>query len=508
VKRTLKGAGFNILPLFIFVSIVSGKCFPLTLGVYFAADNDLASQADVDLEEIRTSPCCEKVNVVIFADRGIGSTNPGTFIYVKRDTFLVQIREFGNLDSGDPSTLNFFIRYLRDNYPSDQYGLVLWGHGTSWMKVANPFSKSIAFDATSGNYIDVFNGELKWAIPDSIFSFIIMDACLMGGIEVLWELQGKAKYVVASPALVPATGLNYRKILMDSNSVLRSLVSFLQRVVWNYVVEYDSLDYTVSMSLYDLERLNESKFIIERLVNESYYTSSFTLMKYRLSSLTYNLYSNEVQDSFAPFVDLTDFLGKFQYEPFPFIIYSKGNGVFESACGVSAYFPLSLLQIRENYVKYRKLAFERETHFLDVVINTIRDEYFSSVDTLIAERRYGKRGIEVSFPGLVKASRWNNSLLVYKDNFLRDSVTTVLSYFLLKLAPGNYRIELRVFSPLDGRLAYFAVFPDTFVLEESDTPYYNSVVDSLPEALDITGRKVRREGRNILFRNRRKYLVF
>ena len=34
--------------------------------------------------------------------------------------------------------------------------------------------------------------------------FILFDACLMSSIEVLYDLRDKAKYVIASPAELPA----------------------------------------------------------------------------------------------------------------------------------------------------------------------------------------------------------------------------------------------------------------------------------------------------------------
>lgn len=509
MNSILKGAGFGILPLFFFITLSSAEPYAYTLGFYFAGDNDLASQVDVDLEEIRKARYSEELNVVIFADRGAGSVQPGSFVYIKRDTFLIQIRDFGDLDSGDPQTLNFFVRFLRENYPSESYGLVLWGHGTSWMKSSDPFYKSIAFDAVSGNSIDVFNGELKWAIPDTIFNFIVMDACLMGGIEVLWELRGKARYVVASPALVPATGLNYMRFIDSFVSNIDNTILALNAIVNDYVEEYDSLGCSVLLSLYDLYKLQYIKTVLPGLVLESYNLAPHSLRKYRESSITYNLYSNEVQDTLAPFIDFCDFIGKWKGPHlFPFILNSKGNGVFQDAGGVSVYFPLSLNQVKEYFRKYRELSFERETNFMDIVLNTLRLEYFEgSNSTSYVVKNVGGYPV-ISFPSLVKTTKWYFVLEVYRDGVLKQSISTCACSFPLRITPGVYTLRLKVVSPFDGLFCFSQVVPESILVKEEDTPYYNSVLDSLGCAIDILGRNAGNNTKGILFKSGRKYLVY
>jgi hypothetical protein len=41
------------------------------------------------------------------------------------------------------------------------------------------------------------------------FNFILFDACLMGGVEIVSELKEVSEYIVASPAEVPEKGFPY-----------------------------------------------------------------------------------------------------------------------------------------------------------------------------------------------------------------------------------------------------------------------------------------------------------
>lgn len=45
------------------------------------------------------------------------------------DTLMV----YEELNSADASTLSKTIEYVKDNFKTNSYGLVLWGHGMGWL---------------------------------------------------------------------------------------------------------------------------------------------------------------------------------------------------------------------------------------------------------------------------------------------------------------------------------------------------------------------------------------
>ena len=142
-------------------------------------------------------------------------------------------------------------------FPADEYGLILWSHGTGWLPVGfyetpvednpaslskvqemfcapvceaeeDPFAdmvKMVRNDNLSGNAgnsaVRSFgsdNGkeielkDLVAAFPYKL-SFLIFDACLMGGIEVLYELKDSTDYIISSPAEILSAGFPYSEIM-------------------------------------------------------------------------------------------------------------------------------------------------------------------------------------------------------------------------------------------------------------------------------------------------------
>lgn len=117
---------------------------------------------------------------------------------------------------------------MRELYPSDSYGLVLWSHGTGWLP-ANyenyDLPRSYAMKRAGSSYIPTkYWGEdkpyknfmeiedLALSLPGT-YDFILFDACFMGAVEVLYELGAKTKYFIVSPAEVIADGFPYDKIV-------------------------------------------------------------------------------------------------------------------------------------------------------------------------------------------------------------------------------------------------------------------------------------------------------
>lgn len=504
LRKIFKGAGFYILPLIFLCGITFANDFRLTLGIYIAADNDLAANADLDLEEIRSAQISQDVNVVVFADRGFMSAEPGTCIFIKRDTFLIRLEELGNWDSGDPGTLSFFLNYLKTRYPSENYGLVIWGHGTGWLKSALLY-RNVSYDASSGNSIDVFNGELKLAIPDSFFSFILFDACLMGSIEVLWELKGKCQYVLASPALVPVSGFNYKK-LIECFSHNESIPDLLKRVVDGYVDEYSSMGLSIVFSLYDISKFDETEQILTSVVNESYFHSITELKKYRSKTLTYNFYSNEVIDTSAFYIDIVDFLKKMGIFGLPIVSYSKGSGIFSEVSYLSVYFPLQYSVLERDFFKYRQLAFQRSVNFLDLVLNALESE-IPERDTLRVEVKKDSRGTIFYFPDLIKAQNWRAELVLEKDNSQVFTISSYTNRFLAKITPGTYKLRVKIYTR-EGRVLEIIPSPEVVVIDSTYTPYITNVVDFLEGGYDPLGRKSGPSQRGLQFKEGKKYIVF
>lgn len=120
-----------------------------------------------------------------------------------------------------PKAENVFTKALADMkslYPSSSYGLVLFSRSFGWLPEGayrNPqaFNESTSVESNEAdkgkkpvkNIVNKDIRQLAACIPDSTFSFIVLEACHMTGIEVAYELKNKTEYILASSTeiLVP-----------------------------------------------------------------------------------------------------------------------------------------------------------------------------------------------------------------------------------------------------------------------------------------------------------------
>lgn len=199
-----------------------------TVLVYMAADNSLSSYGYANIELMRKGMTNQAGRIVIYLDSKdkvpcLLSIEGGK--HPKIDTLTVYPEE----NSASSSTLRRVIEDTRRLCPSVSYGLILWSHGMGWlpenyyfpgaysaMRKERPYIPTKWF----GQDVNTEDGSLESFIelenlPEGItghFDFILLDACFMGAVEVVFELRDKADYFIVSPAEVLADGFPYDRI--------------------------------------------------------------------------------------------------------------------------------------------------------------------------------------------------------------------------------------------------------------------------------------------------------
>ncbi len=169
--------------------------------------------------------------IVCFIDNKENTEKSKILTILKNKEYSIDLNE---LDSGNAGTLYFFLNWVKDNIPAEEYSLVIWGHGLGAIPISQPFismSKAIAFDETSNSAMNTM--DIKRSILDSIgkVKFLILDACLMNGIEVIYNLQGAAQYLVAAGGLLDGTGMptyKYMEYILtsdDDNQIIQNMVT-------------------------------------------------------------------------------------------------------------------------------------------------------------------------------------------------------------------------------------------------------------------------------------------
>ncbi len=175
-----------------------------TLLVYMAGDdNGLAAETEAKINAIAQgwSPSYN-ANLLIYQDAGTPR-----LLQIKTEgnqTVIKTIKQFTGENSASPTVFNRVITDVltSNDYKANRYGMLIFSHATGWLPglsyddpTATPV-KSVLRDGAQAMEL----ADFAAAIPDKKFDFIAFETCLIGGIEVAYELRNKADYLVVSPA--------------------------------------------------------------------------------------------------------------------------------------------------------------------------------------------------------------------------------------------------------------------------------------------------------------------
>lgn len=247
-----------------------------TLLIYMAGNNNLAPYAKSNLEKLMNGYIpVEEGNIVVFYH--IAGSDPLLLRLngENGDVVVDTVYRFPSLNSASGKTLSSAMNVTRTLFPAKDYGLVLWSHATGWMPEGS-YGQALAGGSNSivacsqqpafpleGNHDELvkldrtlFNrnakegrtrtfgsdGTTEMEIADMVksmpyrVSFVIFDACFMGGIEVAYQMKDSTDYLLFSPAEVLAEGFPYDKI---AQPLFASSVD-LQKVAEEYYQYYNS----------------------------------------------------------------------------------------------------------------------------------------------------------------------------------------------------------------------------------------------------------------------------
>jgi hypothetical protein len=177
--------------------------------MYWDADNSLEFCTEFAMgvwERSLTSN--EDVNIIALVDL---KSDDGIWIYEIADGLSNKVATWDEMDTGDPASLEKFVLYSMETYPSEKTMLVVQDHGFGW--------RGICKDETVPGYtlmpIDGLAGALKdvKAETGKAVDVLCMDACNMATIEVAYELRDAATYFVATETTMPFDGLPYEMFI-------------------------------------------------------------------------------------------------------------------------------------------------------------------------------------------------------------------------------------------------------------------------------------------------------
>ena len=203
-----------------------------TVLIYAVASNNLSSYLTADKKEmIQAAPDVaglgKDVRILLYSVASQSATE-ATLTELTQDPSgnwdFVNVKSYDrNTFSTDPVRMNEVFSDLRKEAEAENYGLILWSHGTGWIPnftdhevpssgVAQ-MQKSYGLDKYQGvtDYCDLH--ELSNAIPDRMFDYVWFDLCYMMGVEVVYQLRNKCNYIGGYPTEDWSPGMNYETTL-------------------------------------------------------------------------------------------------------------------------------------------------------------------------------------------------------------------------------------------------------------------------------------------------------
>lgn len=231
-----------------------------TVLVYMAMQNSLGSSGyhKADSAEIANAMCYIPAGdrLLLFIDdarkpriyelnKGLAEKNPKTGLSYGPKLLKTWSTD---LSSASAATLKEVLEYMRHNYESTSYGLVMGSHATGWLPTdmstssnnsprreeaadapaaASNRRKTFGIDVGPDGSMNRDKG-VAGSVPDQIeiadfakavrtsgvhLDYILFDACLMQDIEVDYALREVADYIIASPISISAEGAYYTDLV-------------------------------------------------------------------------------------------------------------------------------------------------------------------------------------------------------------------------------------------------------------------------------------------------------
>ncbi len=272
-----------------------------TFMVYLDGDNNLEEAGIDDFLEMASVGSDANVKIVVMFDRISGyDTSYDNWTGTRRgvinagDTPTASWgTDLGEQNMADGATLTSFIDWATSTYPASNYALVLWNHGGGWrqqqLKLTGELQrtndpeerdrlkaeiqelqatsrnekeekaslKAVCWDDTDGGCL--YTKEVRQALDNATedVDLIGFDACLMGMIEVGYELRNSGPSVmVGSEETEPANGWPYDTLLADLVATPTATPAQLgQYIVDRYYASYGNSQTQSAVDLTEFDNL-------------------------------------------------------------------------------------------------------------------------------------------------------------------------------------------------------------------------------------------------------------
>lgn len=422
------------------------------IGSNLESEGGLATD---DLEEISRATLTDDTNIIIqtggcthWNNSFCNDDEVQRFCY--KDGKFNELDNLGTVSMANIDALTDFITFAADEYPADDYVLILWDHGGGvpvGYGVDENFPDDMIYDYQLGH------GIAKTGVH---FDSIVFDACNMCTLEVGMSLKDVADYMIGAESYVNGNGLAYTNWLDLLAEKPVSEGDYREMIVSDYMDFCKSKDMVASMSVISLSHIGA--------VYDAY-IDYIDGMKYDLEARKYSDIVTARENCGVYMgtdsVDLVTLANKYESTYSTQLINSVVNAVdytesdFAFGHGITAYYPYDYI---EYYSDGRKTFQALE---YDSAIVTYFDEYV----TLSLAYYYGVSDAEY-----------------YGGNWFNDDIiSTYTSGGFTVAEAGEYHLDATLATYADGldhyymstsEIDYLTVMSQIYLLDADDNMYF------------------------------------
>ncbi|WP_115172030.1 clostripain-related cysteine peptidase [Sphingobacterium spiritivorum] len=227
-----------------------------TIMVYMGGNNNLQNETFEKIEALKKGYKSGMGRLLIY--QAVRDADPRLLEIIADPSGKATEKVLKTYKKHNAANADIFAQILADvkvAAPSQSYGLILFSHASGWLPQGTLLKpRTLLQDGED----DLELRDFAAAIPDKSFDFMIFESCFMTGIEVLYELKDKTRYVVASSAEILSPGFTpiYPQLLPHLYTEEADLKGFSEQI-FRY---YNGLkgDYrSATISLIDVRRLPE-----------------------------------------------------------------------------------------------------------------------------------------------------------------------------------------------------------------------------------------------------------
>ncbi len=250
---------------------------PKTVLLYMVANNNLSYDAENSISRLQNGYIpAEEGNLLVY--KHCAGMDP-VLLHIKKGEDGTVVADtayrFPPRVSATKSALTQALNVTQALFPADSYGLILWSHGTGWIPPLASLS-SAAHEQISGSgpertfgldgKVELEIRDLAQAIPYKL-SFMLMDACFMGGIETAYEVKDSVDYYIGSPAEILTESFPYHKIMQH---IFKSTPDYAAvcREYYDYYNAKSGSERSATVALMDCSKLAEVAKVAKRVFDQ------------------------------------------------------------------------------------------------------------------------------------------------------------------------------------------------------------------------------------------------